>query len=375
MPQRAARKDRADRHMGLAMRKAGHITYHQAGNTMKKTLLIIMILSLFLAACSAEGAQEDEKSGMPTGDRPVMIGITFDSFIIERWERDRDIFVSTAKDLGAEVNVQNAGGSVEKQKEQIEYFIDKNMDVIVIIAVDSGALTSEVKEAKEAGIKVIAYDRLVNNSDVDLYISFSNETVGKYMADAIIDGTGGKGSIIKINGPSKDNNVSLINKGFDEELRGSGIEVIDTYYASEWKGEEAFNYLSEHPEEADSVEAVMCGNDSLAGQAVRYYAEKRKAGDVVIVGQDADLDACQRVVEGTQAMTVYKPIERLAKQAAQWSIDLVKGSRTANDTINDGKYEVPYVSIEPLMVNKDNIDAIIIGSGFHLREDVYLKER
>ena len=341
-----------------------------------RSLFIAFILCvLILCACSPAGSEESDEKSVKDPSSPIQIGIAFDSFIIERWERDRDIFVSTAKDLGAEVNVQNANGSVEKQKEQIEYFIEKQMDAIVIIAVDSESLADEVKEAKNAGIKVIAYDRLVNNADVDLYISFDNEMVGKYMADAIIAGTEGKGSIIKINGPSKDNNVSLVNNGFDKEIADKEISVIDTYYASEWKGEEAFNYLSEHTAEADSADAVMCGNDSLAGQAVRYYAEKRRAGEVVIVGQDADLDACQRIVEGTQAMTVYKPIERLAKQAARWSIDLIKGGRTADGVINDGKYDVPYVYIEPLMVNKDNIDGIIIGSGFHLREDVYLKER
>ena len=340
----------------------------------KKMIFIIIICMMFLTGCGADGEKTAENYDSGSDSGHIRIGIAFDSFIIERWERDRDIFVSTARDLGAEVNVQNANGSVDKQKEQIGYLIDKKMDVIVIIAVDSGALTGEVKRAKEAGIKVIAYDRLVNNADVDLYISFDNEKVGRFMADAIIEGTKGCGPIIKINGPSKDNNVSLVNKGFDERIAGTDIEVVDTCYASEWKGEEAFNYLSSNPKEADRVAAVMCGNDSLAGQAVRYYAEKRKAGDVIIVGQDADLDACQRIVEGTQAMTVYKPIERLARRAAQCAIDLARGNTIEAGTVNDGVNEVPFVNIEPVMVNRDNIDSVIIDSGFHLREDVYLRK-
>ncbi|MCR5788691.1 MAG: substrate-binding domain-containing protein [Lachnospiraceae bacterium] len=348
---------------------------------MKTKLLYIIRLLLFmislsvLAGCGSAGSSEPEGKTDGTDDDTIRIGITFDSFIIERWERDRDIFVSSAKDKGAEVNVQNANGDVEKQKEQIQYFIEKKMDVIVIIAVDSNALSSEVKKAKEEGIKVIAYDRLVMDAPLDLYISFNNETVGKFMADAIIDGIGGSGEILKINGPSKDNNVSLVNKGFDQEIASHDIRVIDTYYASEWKGEEAFNYLSEHPAEAARAQAVMCGNDSLAGQAVRYYSEIRRAGQIPIVGQDADLDACQRIVEGTQAMTVYKPIERLAKKAADCAIELAKGHSVSEQLLTDSDYEVPYLYIEPIMINKDNIDGLIIGSGFHLREDVYLKER
>ncbi|MCR5746940.1 MAG: substrate-binding domain-containing protein, partial [Lachnospiraceae bacterium] len=119
-----------------------------------------------------------------------------------------------------------------------------------------------------------------------------------------------------------------------------------------------------------------CGNDSLAGQAVRYYSEKRRAGRIPIVGQDADLDACQRIVEGTQTMTVYKNIEQLAKKAAEAAVSLAKGNNVADtDLIENGKYQVPYLSISPIMVTKDNIDSVIIDGGFHLREDVYLKER
>ncbi len=193
------------------------------------------------------------------------------------------------------------------------------------------------------------------------------------MAKARLTSLSGKGRILKINGPAKDNNVSLVNKGFDETMSGRNIEVVDEYYASEWNGEEAFRYLEDNQALADSVDGVMCGNDSLAGQAVRYYSVKRRAGEVAVVGQDADLDACQRVVEGTQTMTVYKPIEKLAKKAAECAVQLASGEKIdTEDTIEDGRYNVPYVKIDPIAVTKDNLDEEIIDSGFHLREDVYL---
>ncbi len=345
-------------------------------NRFRIIICIFLSAAMLFAACGSD--TEDKGEPQEQGESPddIQIGIAFDSFLIERWERDRDIFVSRARDLGATVNVQNANGDVEKQKEQIRYLIDKNMDVIVLIAVDSTALKKEVQEARNAGIKVIAYDRLVMDVPLDLYVSFDNEMVGKYMADAIIDKLPDGGRVMKINGPSKDNNVLLVNKGFDEEIKGHGINIFDIYYATEWKGEEAFNYLSENPEKADRADAVMCGNDSLAGQAVRYYSEKRRAGKIPVVGQDADLDACQRIVEGTQTMTVYKSIEQLAKKAAESAVSLAKGnSVTGVSYMENGSYEVPFVSIPPIMVTKDNMDSVIIDSGFHLREDVYLKER
>ena len=349
---------------------------------MKKICRLISLFAVIIftvtSICSCSSTAEDKKEPEKNDEsgKEIQIGIAFDSFLIERWERDRDIFVSRVRDLGATVNVQNANGDVEKQKAQIQYLIDKEMDVIVLIAVDSSALTKAVQEARNAGIKVIAYDRLVTDTPLDLYISFDNEAVGRYMADAIIDKLPSGGQVMKINGPSKDNNVLLVNEGFDREIRGHGITVFDTYYATEWKGEEAFNYLSANPDKADRADAVMCGNDSLAGQAVRYYSEKRRAGKIPIVGQDADLDACQRIVEGTQTMTVYKSIEQLAKKAAESAVSLAMGNSVAGvSMMENGSYEVPYLSIYPIMVTKDNIDSVIIDSGFHLREDVYLKER
>ena len=119
----------------------------------------------------------------------------------------------------------------------------------------------------------------------------------------------------------------------------------------------------------------MCGNDDLATQAVRALAETRQAGDILVVGQDADLAACQRIVEGTQVMTVYKPVERLATRAAEEAVALAKGEAIAGDDVtlmSSGSYKIPYIGLEPISVNRDNIDEVVIGSGFHLKEDVYL---
>ncbi len=119
----------------------------------------------------------------------------------------------------------------------------------------------------------------------------------------------------------------------------------------------------------------MCGNDDLATQAVRALAETRQAGNMLVVGQDADLAACQRIVEGTQVMTVYKPVERLATRAAEEAVALARGEEIAAEdmtTITSGAYRVPYIALEPVSVKRDNIDEVIIGSGFHLKEDVYL---
>ena len=115
---------------------------------------------------------EEETAEENKEEDKVQIGLTVDSFVIERWIRDRDVFVATARELGAEVNVQDAGADVKEQISQIEYFINKQVDVIVVIARDCGALSDAIQKAQSAGIPVISYDRMVNNANTDLYISF-----------------------------------------------------------------------------------------------------------------------------------------------------------------------------------------------------------
>lgn len=338
----------------------------------KLTALILSVLMLFLVSCKAvEGGNKPQEPDK--GDK-VKIGMCFDSFVIERWQRERDVFVSMVKDLGAEVNVQNANGDIETQKQQIDYFVDQHMDAIVIIAIDSFKLTEEVTRAKDAGILVIAYDRLICDADVDLYISFDNTRVGELMAEALVDS--GVDNVLMLGGSDSDNNVSLVEAGFNSVMEMNNINVVDSIHCPGWKAEIAADYVRDNPDIVIGVDAIMCGNDNLASQVVPVLSEMRLAGNTIIVGQDADLEACQRIVEGTQLMTVYKSVDHLAKRAAELTMMMLSGADITQEegyqTINDGSYDVPYIAIEPVMVTADNMDEVIINSGFHLEEDVYL---
>lgn len=118
----------------------------------------------------------------------------------------------------------------------------------------------------------------------------------------------------------------------------------------------------------------MCGNDDLATQVFRALSEDRLAGKVYLVGQDGDLMACQRIMEGTQTMTAFKYVEEEARLGAEYAVKLGKGEplEGVNKTIYDGTYEVPYLELKPVAVNKGNMDSVIIKGGFHSKEDVYL---
>lgn len=326
---------------------------------------------MMLGGCAPAGTEKNSDTDVEEGK--VQIGVTFDSLVIERWQRERDIFVSTAENLGAEVAMRIANGSVEEQMLQIEEFIKQKMDVIVVIAVETDGITKTVKKAKEAGIKVIAYDRIIENADADLYISFDNEEVGRLMAEALIENVPAGGTIAAVFGPKTDNNAVLVESGFQEVISGSSLQVIYTAYADKWLAEQASDAVENALAAAGEFGGMLCGNDDLASYAIRTLSEHRLAGKVCVVGQDADLGACQRIVEGTQTMTVYKPVDRLAKKAAEYAVMLGEGRKMHTEgTFFDGKYDVPYENLAPVAVTKDNIEEVIIDGGFHKREEVYL---
>ena len=367
----------------------------------KSFCVLLFLCPLLLSGCMKQTSEQDASEEYK--EEAIQIGITFDSFIIERWQRDRDVFVSTAQELGAEVNVQNANGDMKEQIAQIDYFIQKKMDVIVVVMVaseeDESGLIEAVGRAQKAGIPVVAYDRLILNADVDLYISFDNVQVGRLMAEHMREHLSEGGELLQVCGPMADYNVPQVMEGFAEALEGSDLKIMETEYAEGWLAETGFTatgtYLKTHYE----VDGIMGGNDSIAGHAVRALSERRMAGKVCVVGQDADLDACQRIVEGTQCMTVYKPVEKLARRAAELSVALAEGSRivTADaagadaasaggnfgtapqeikvqDSIHDGTWQVPYECLEPTAVTRENMDEVITGK-YHEESDIYLNVR
>lgn len=338
--------------------------------TLVKILALIMCLSLGLCAgCKAPEKKEVTPTTEAAG--PV-IGLSFDSFVIERWTRDRDVFVSAANELGAEVNVQSAGGDVDVQISHIKHFIDIGVDAIVIITADAVRLADILKEAKNKGIPVICYDRLVMNCNADLYISFNNETVGKEMANAICSKVPDGGTIVEIMGPESDNNVPQVMAGFDSVCQEHNMKISLKYNCENWRPELAYEFVNAHFDEISKADAIMCGNDALAGEAIHALAERGYAGKIFVTGQDGDLEACQRLVEGTQLVTVYKPVDVLARKAARYAVQLANGENIdATETFFDGSQQIPYVAIEPSGVTVDNLDKIIIDSGFHLRDDVY----
>ncbi|MDK2992612.1 MAG: D-xylose transport system substrate-binding protein, partial [Clostridiales bacterium] len=229
--------------------------------------------------------------------------------------------------------------------------------------------------AKKAGVKVIAYDRLVLKSDVDLYVSFDSQQVGKLMAQALVDKVP-YGNYLIINGGISDNNSTLIKKGYDSVLKpfieNGQINIIAEEWAEDWMSEYAFNITEKWLKKGTKIDAILAANDMLAAGAIRALSEYKLSGDVMVTGQDAETTACQRIVDGTQFMTVYKPVDRLAEAAADMAVKMAKGeSISMSDTIYDGKYNVPCYLLQPIAVNINNLDNTVIKDGFHNYDEIY----
>ena len=356
----------------------------EKNDRIKKLVLGILVLCVgmvFLAGCGSvqekDSAETEETASAGKEEHKIQIGLTVDSFVIERWIRDRDVFVATARELGADVNVQDAGADAEEQISQIEYFISKQVDVIVVIARDCGVLSDVVQKAQNAGIPVISYDRMINNANTDFYISFDNRKVGEIMAQALIDAIPQGGDIFMIQGSSSDNNVKMLKEGFDDTLEDTNLNVVYEANCDGWTAELAVGYVEEALEKYPHVKGIMCGNDDIASQVVQVLAENQLAGNVVVIGQDGDLAACQRIVEGTQYMTAFKSIEDLAREAAKYGVEIGSGREASElkgvtEKVNDGTYDIPSKVLDPIAVTRENIDEVIIDGGFHRRDEVYL---
>jgi len=280
----------------------------------------------------------------------IVIGYCADNLVIERWQRDQEIFKAKAIELGAEVIVYNANENNETQNRQIRMLIDQKVDVIVVVPYEKDGITEAIEEARKAGIKVIAYDRLITGVAIDAYISFDNVKVGALMTESLIDQVP-KGNYVIINGSPEDNNSYMFNEGYmsilNKHIRSGEINIIEEIWAEDWREEPAYDLISSLIEDGKQIDAIIGANDRLAEAAIRALAEAGLAGTVFVAGHDADISACQRIVEGTQHVTIYKPIKKLAEAAASLAIDLAKGQDLNEDeTINNGIADIPYIKLD-----------------------------
>jgi D-xylose transport system substrate-binding protein len=301
-------------------------------------------------------------------DKPE-IGFCIDDLRVERWSRDRDYFVEAAQKLGAKVSVQSADANEARQISQIENLISRGVDVIVIVPFNSKTLGNVIAEAHKAGIKVVSYDRLILDADVDAYISFDNEKVGELQAQGVYNAQP-KGNYFLLGGAPTDNNAKMLREGQMKVLKPAidrgDVKIVGQQWVPEWSASTALR-ITEDALTANNnkIDAIVASNDGTAGGAIQALAAQHLAGKVPVSGQDADLAAVKRLVAGTQTMTVYKPLKLIAGEAAKLSVDLAKGNKPSfNAKYDNGKKQVDTVLLQPTLLTKSNVD-VVIKDGFY----------
>ncbi|HLM56386.1 MAG TPA: substrate-binding domain-containing protein [Pyrinomonadaceae bacterium] len=306
----------------------------------------------------------------------VRIGFSMDTLKEERWQRDKQLVEARAREVGAELDVQVANSDDAVQTKQCDNLLTKGVDVLIVAPHNGEIAASIVEAAHRQGVPVISYDRLIRNSDVDLYVSHQVEKMGEMQGQYALEHAP-KGNYVLVGGAPTDNNAMLMRKGQMNVLgpakdRGE-IQIVSDQFAKDWRADEALRITEDAITKTNGqIAAVVASNDGTAGGAISALETARLIGKVVVTGQDAQLDAVQRIAAGKQSMTIYKPIKPLADSAVDNALKLARGEQlTAPERINNGKIDVPSILHEPTAVDKNNLMETVIKDGYHKLEDVY----
>jgi D-xylose transport system substrate-binding protein len=343
------------------------------------SVFAIGIVSALVIAGAACGPSPDNAAQSNLPPRPK-IGLLMDTVEEgERWQRDRDLFVERAKQQGADVLVEIAGGDQAKQLQQAESLLARDVKVLVVVPHSSEDAAPIVEAAKKRSVPVIAYDRLILKADVDLYMSYDNRRVGELQAQYLRN-RAPEGTYILLGGAPTDHNAKLIREGqmaaLEDAVKRREIKIVADPWVPNWEADAATALTETALKKAgNQVVAVVASNDVTAGGAIKALEKNGLAGKVLVSGQDANLDAVRRLVGGTQAMTVYKPLRALAVGAASVAVQLANGGKVeGTSTVDNGLKKVPSLLLVPISVDKDLVDQLIINDKFHTREQVYGKK-
>jgi len=343
---------------------------------MKKVIFCLICSGLFFISGCKRSEVKNAGDTKQTGKyKTVTVGFSIDTLAMERWQRDLDVFMNKTRELGAKVIVQNAGNSIEEQKRQLLYLADRNVDVVVVLAKSAEDFSESVSKLKAKGIPVICYDRLIRNCDPDLYVTINCEEVGRLMGKGMLEATSLKNWHC-ILGAKEDNNMNMIQDGLYSAIKGSGVKITETFYTDGWNYDLSYKYMESLITNNSIPEVIICGNDAIAASVLQALDNYKMTEHIPICGQDADIAACKNIANGRQDFTVYKPITLLAEKAAELAVELAKTKNVEElDGIkykmNNGFKDVPTYWLRPTLVTKDNMEKIIVNSGFHTKAEIY----
>jgi D-xylose transport system substrate-binding protein len=351
-------------------------------NTRYKAMLGLagVASALALSACGDDSSSSSSDTSSSSDAKGGPIALLLPETKNTRYEaKDKPLFEAKVKSLCSDCKVlySNADQDASKQQQQAEAAITNGAKVLVLDPVDADSAGAIAKRAAQSNIPVISYDRLIaGGAKPDAYISFDNEAVGKLQATSLIAQLGGpekaKGkTIVMINGSPTDGNAALFKKGAHSVLDASGVKIGKEYDTPDWSPDEAQNEMDQAITSLgkENIDGVYAANDGTVGGAI---AAMRSAGmdpkTIPSTGQDAELAGIQRIVQGTQGMTVYKAIQPEAEGAAALAVAYARGQKpdtsALKTTTNNGTADIPSQILTPQAVVTDSVKDTIIKDNF-----------
>ncbi|NMS88566.1 substrate-binding domain-containing protein [Clostridioides difficile] len=335
---------------------------------MKRLICLICIAVLFLVSLS----------GCENAKQSVKIGVSFGVGSATRWQHEKEYMEQQAKKLGADIEVRlNQTDKPKTQKQDCFEMIDSGIDVLILTPRDVNKVKEILDYAKEKNVPVINYARVVLGEKVDLFVGYDSSRIGQrlgqYLSEIVYDG-----DYIILQGDSGDNNAKLLYQGAMRYISPikDNINILLDAPVKSWSPDEAKKMVIEAVRSNNNnIDAILAPNDKIAGACVDALKELGISKHVVITGMDAEIDAAKRIVEGTQDITIYMDLNQLACTAINEAVHMVN-----NETINvNSEFDnqsggtIKANLITGQLVTRENLDKILINSGYFTKEQVYGK--
>ena len=343
----------------------------------------VLAMSFAIAACGDDDDGGGGGGSADSGEAKGKIGVILpDAASSARWETaDRRFLGEAFKAAGVEYDIQNANGDKAKFSTIADQMINGGVTVLMLVNLDSPSAATVIKKARDQGIPAIDYDRLTLGGGADYYVSFDNVAVGTTIGEGLVkcmqDGGNDSGPVALLNGSPTDNNATLFKQGYEKAITGAGYEVAADQSVPDWDNTKAGTIFEQmYTKAGGNFVGVAAANDGLGGAVAAVLKRNGDTDKIPTTGQDATAEGLQRVLLGSQCMTVYKAIKKEADAASDLAIALTKGDQAGADQLASGSVDdtetgekVKSVLLEPQGITKDSVKDVV-ADGFVAAEDV-----
>lgn len=304
--------------------------------------------------------------------KDIVIGVSLPTQRDVGWVRYKNEIEASAKRHHVKVIIQSADQDAQRQSNQVDNLLSQKIDVLLLAPQDAKAAATLVDKAHKSKVRVISFDRLIMNAPVDYYISFDNEKVGELQGQYIADHVK-SGNIIVLSGAPTDNNAALFKCGAMKILeKKKNLKIVTDQPILDWQPSKAQGIVEESlTKNRNNIKAVLAPNDNTAGGVIQALAAQKLSKKVIVTGMDAEVTAAKRIMDGTQSMTVFKDQKKLADSAINLATEVAtKGSVKLKHTVCNDKVDVPAIFLDPVVVDKNNLNKVLVQSGYIEKSDL-----